>query len=231
MHNLWEMFIKKLQKLSIYMLLFVSAVTVLGFSAPDSAHASPKSQATDYCASKNYPETKNKDTHDYSERSACVLGYTTGYNRTDTNKATCHKKVSNDDNNIQFKACKDGYIAGLDARKASSKNQTFNGTDCGTQVKTFFNFQCGTDADRNSGDSDNPIFRIMLTIIAWLTAGVMVAVIGGIVYGGFLYMTAQDNAGQTQKGITIIVDAVIGLIAFGLMWTFLNFIIPGGIYS
>ncbi len=227
------MFIKKLQKLSIYILLFVSAVTVLGFSASDSAHATPsaKSQANDYCASKNYGDTKNKDTHDYSAKSACILGFTTGYNRTDKNKATCHKKVTHDEAKAEYLACADGYVAGLDARKATSKNQTYDGTDCGTQVKTFFDFQCGTDADRDSGDSDNPIFRIMLTVIAWLTAGVMVAVIGGIVYGGFLYMTAQDNAGQTQKGITIIVDAVIGLIAFGLMWTFLNFIIPGGIYS
>jgi len=226
------MFIKKLQKLSIYIILFVSAVTALGFYASEPASAkTAKTQAKEYCASKNYPEVKNKDTHDYSERSACVLGFTTGYNKTNKNQATCHKKVTDDETKKEYKSCEDGYVAGETAGAANSKNQTYDGTDCGTQVKTFFDFQCGVDADRNSGDNDNPIFRILLTVIAWLTAGVMVAVIGGIVYGGFLYMTAQDNAGQTQKGITIIVDAVIGLIAFGLMWTFLNFIIPGGIYS
>lgn len=83
----------------------------------------------------------------------------------------------------------------------------------------------GTDA-RNSG-----IWGVLLIVLNILTAGVGIAAVGGIVYGSILYTTASDNSQQTQKAIEVIRNVIIGLAAYGLMYLFLNFIIPGGIFT
>jgi hypothetical protein len=55
--------------------------------------------------------------------------------------------------------------------------------------------------------------------------------VGGVVYGGFLYLTARDNSGQTQKGITIITNSSVALIAWGFAYALINFIVPGGLFN
>lgn len=75
------------------------------------------------------------------------------------------------------------------------------------------------------------IFTWLTGIIRFLSAGVGIAVVGGIVYGGILYATARDNSNQTQKAVVIITNAVIGLILYILMFAILNFLIPGGILT
>ncbi len=161
------------------------------------------------------------------KESACEYGFKAGYE--EKKGGVCWAKYDNERKNAEYKACAAGKAEGTKQKNAKTEDKFAGDKKCG-DVGTFFDFGCG-GVDAKGGGSNNPIFRILLTIIAWLTAGVMVAVIGGIVYGGFLYITAQDNASQTQKGITVIVDSMIGLIAFGLMWAILNFIIPGGIYN
>jgi len=66
-------------------------------------------------------------------------------------------------------------------------------------------------------------------ILQFLATGVGVAVVGGIVWGGILFMTARDNASQTQKAVYIITNAVVGLILFIMLYAIMNFLIPGGI--
>jgi hypothetical protein len=77
----------------------------------------------------------------------------------------------------------------------------------------------------------NAIFTWLTGIIRFLSAGVGIAVVGGIVYGGILYLTARDNASQIQQAITVIINAVIGLLLYILMFAILNFLIPGGILT
>jgi hypothetical protein len=77
----------------------------------------------------------------------------------------------------------------------------------------------------------NIIFNWLVGIIRFLSAGVGIAVVGGIVYGGILYLTARDNSGQTQKAVTVIINAVIGLLLYIMMFAILNFLIPGGIFT
>jgi hypothetical protein len=72
------------------------------------------------------------------------------------------------------------------------------------------------------------ILELTLTI---LTAGVGVLAVGGIIYGAILYSSAGDNSGQVQKAKEIIRNVVIGLIVFLGMYTFISFLIPGGIFS
>lgn len=188
------------------------------------AHAGKtEDEAKKYCDSLDLSSSKLK--------TACKAGFKKGYNKLSKETNVCHKLNTNEKSE-EYKTCAAAYRAGKAAKEAGSGSTAdqFAGKEKCGNVATFFDYSCGS-VDNKSGGSSNPIFKILLTVIAWLTAGVMVAVVGGIVYGGFLYLTAQDNAGQTQKGIIVIVDAVIGLIAFSLMWALLNFIIPGGIYN
>lgn len=70
---------------------------------------------------------------------------------------------------------------------------------------------------------------VLNTIINFLAIGVGIAVVGGIVWGAMLYTTSNGDSGKTQQGITVIVNAVIGLIVFIFMYAIINFIVPGGV--
>ncbi len=85
----------------------------------------------------------------------------------------------------------------------------------------------------NSGSAelkDNPIYFYLKNILRFLAAGVGLAVGGGIVFGGYMYITARANAGQVEKGKAVIINSIIGLILFIFMFAILQFIIPGGIF-
>ena len=71
---------------------------------------------------------------------------------------------------------------------------------------------------------------ILNMILLVVTTGVGIAAVGAIVYAGVLYITARDNAGQVSKAKTMIMNTVIGAVAYILMWAFLQWIIPGGVF-
>ena len=58
-----------------------------------------------------------------------------------------------------------------------------------------------------------------------------IAAVGGITYGAILYTSAGDSSEQTKKAMEIIRNVVIGLVAYGIMYLVLNYIIPGGIFE
>jgi len=78
---------------------------------------------------------------------------------------------------------------------------------------------------------DSAIWKILLLVLNIMTAGVGILGVGGIVYGSIMYASAGDKADQTKKAIGIITNVVIGIVAYALMYLFLNFLIPGGIFS
>ena len=77
--------------------------------------------------------------------------------------------------------------------------------------------------------SDWKIEDILNMILVVVTTGVGIAAVGSIVFAGILYITARDNAGQVSKAKTMIMNTMIGIIAYILMWAFLEWIIPGGV--
>lgn len=124
-------------------------------------------------------------------------------------------------------ACKKSFDAAV---KAAKRRADAQGKNTCAGVETFFKFNC-SGASTDEGGNKNPIVRLGLAILGWITALVAVAVVGGIVYGGFLYMTAQDNSGQTQKGITVIINSVVALILWIFAYVVINFLVPGGLFS
>lgn len=90
----------------------------------------------------------------------------------------------------------------------------------------------GADPSDKTGDtSKSPILSLLTLIIRILTGGIGVLAIAGIVYGSILYTTAAGSAEQVKKAIEVFRNVVIGIVAYALMFGFLNFLIPGGVFG
>lgn len=93
--------------------------------------------------------------------------------------------------------------------------------------------ECGGEktAVIECGGSTNGVWALLLLIINIMTAGVGILAVGGIVYASVLWTTAEDKQDQVNKAKNMITNTVIGIVAFALMWSGLQFIIPGGVFD
>ena len=98
------------------------------------------------------------------------------------------------------------------------------GSTCGS-AHTFFDWGC------NGVDDKDSILTVLVTISNWLAAGVVIAVIGGIIYGAIMYATSAGDAAKAKSATEIIRNAFIALILYFLMWAFLQYIVPGGLFG
>ena len=98
------------------------------------------------------------------------------------------------------------------------------GSTCGS-AHTFFDWGCNGASDKDS------ILTVLVTISNWLAAGVVIAVIGGIIYGAIMYATSAGDASKAKSATEIIRNAFIALILYFLMWAFLQYIVPGGLFG
>ncbi len=77
----------------------------------------------------------------------------------------------------------------------------------------------------------NPIVTQLQTIVNFLSAAVGLVVIGTIILGGIQYTMAGDNATATGAAKKRIANGLIALAAFLFLFAFLQWLIPGGIFS
>jgi hypothetical protein len=100
---------------------------------------------------------------------------------------------------------------------------------CGVDTSII---SCPDDTDNASDDtSKTAIWGLLTLVIQILTGGIGVLAIAGIVYGSILYTTAAGSAEQVKKAIEVFRNVVIGIVAYALMFGFLNFLIPGGVFG
>ena len=87
--------------------------------------------------------------------------------------------------------------------------------------------------DQSGGGNleDTGVWGILLLAINILTAAVGLAAVGGVIYGAVLYTSAGGSPEQVKKAMGIITNVVIGVVAYALMFSGLNFLIPGGIFN
>lgn len=87
--------------------------------------------------------------------------------------------------------------------------------------------------DQNGGSNveDTGLWGLLILVVNILTAGVGVLALVGFVYGAILYTSAGGSPEQVKKARTVFTNVVIGVIAFGAMFTLLNFIVPGGVFN
>lgn len=93
--------------------------------------------------------------------------------------------------------------------------------------------------DQPCADKSTPVailestgaWGILVLAIKIMTAGVGVLAVAGIVYGSILYTSAGDSSEKVSKAREVIRNVVIGILAYALMYSVLNFIIPGGLFT
>ncbi|HMR73303.1 MAG TPA: hypothetical protein PKD68_04825 [Candidatus Saccharibacteria bacterium] len=88
----------------------------------------------------------------------------------------------------------------------------------------------GTDC-AGTGSSGSSITAILLYILNFMAIGVGIAVVAGISWGGFMYAQAGGDSAKTKQAVSIIINAVIGLVLFIFMWALVNFMVPGGVFT
>jgi len=87
------------------------------------------------------------------------------------------------------------------------------------------------DQKGGTGVEESGAWGVLLIAINILTAGIGVAAVGGIIYGAILYTSAGGSPEQVKKAMGIITNVVIGVVAYALMFSGLNFLIPGGLFN
>lgn len=84
--------------------------------------------------------------------------------------------------------------------------------------------------------SDHPtsknsaVFMVLEWVLGIMTAAVGVVAIVAFVYAGIMYSSADGRAEQVKKAKDIMLQTVIGLVAFALMALVLQWLLPGGIF-
>ncbi|HET8884019.1 MAG TPA: hypothetical protein VFM68_00935 [Candidatus Saccharimonadales bacterium] len=104
---------------------------------------------------------------------------------------------------------------------------TANAATCGG-VKTSI-ISCSQG--KGTSTTNNGVWGLLILTLNIMTAGVGILAVGGIAYGAALYASSGDKPEQAKQGMQFIKNVVIGLVAYGLMFLILNFIIPGGIFT
>lgn len=110
----------------------------------------------------------------------------------------------------------------------SLQAQTAQAETCGGVETSIISCTQGKDAKTAK---DSAVWGLLIMALNILTAGVGIAAVGGVVFGSLLYASAGDKAEQTKKAIGVITNVVIGIVAYGVMYIGLNFLIPGGIFN
>lgn len=86
---------------------------------------------------------------------------------------------------------------------------------------------CEEEEDDGEGGG---IFSILRMVVQILTYAVGVLATIGIIIAAVQYTTAGDNTGQVATAKKRIFQIVLGLVAYALMTTAVNFLIPGGLF-
>lgn len=74
---------------------------------------------------------------------------------------------------------------------------------------------------------ENGIKQLLILIVNVLFYGLGAAAVVGVVIAGITYLTARDNEQQVAKAKRRLIEIVIGLVAWAVMWGVLNWLIPG----
>jgi hypothetical protein len=101
-----------------------------------------------------------------------------------------------------------------------------NGPPNECQVKDY---KCNSGAEKCL--SSNPIV-LWLNVLINIMAGIVgVGAILMMVIAGIQYTTARDNPQAITSAKDKIVSVVIGLAVFMFLWAFLQWLIPGGVFT
>ena len=116
-------------------------------------------------------------------------------------------------------------ISNLSAAEASPGIVAQNDPNNPDNSTTITNNSCADDADPSTCEGLKTI-DLILNLLAVIT---MPVILGVIIVGGIQYSASGGNPEANKAALKRIFTAVIALIAFVGLWSFLQWLIPGGI--
>lgn len=103
-----------------------------------------------------------------------------------------------------------------------------SGVECSTLPQSI----CDNSTKENQADvADSSVFQIVIWVLRIMTGAVGVAAVGALIYAGVMYASASGQSAQVSQAKTLIMNVVIGLVAYGCMALLLNWLIPGGVFG
>lgn len=119
---------------------------------------------------------------------------------------------------------------------ANRENIIIQNTTGGSANCTGTAVECDTNADvscalRSGGNTNNCLLfdKYIIPAINFLSIGVGVVVTALVVVGGITYSTAGGDAKRVRTARLIITNALLSLVGYMFLWSFLQWVIPGGI--
>lgn len=88
-----------------------------------------------------------------------------------------------------------------------------------------------SDGNVKEGVAGTGLWSVLLLALNVLIGGIGVVALGGIVFASAQYASAGGNQEQVKRAGAMIRNIVLGVIIFALMWSALNFLIPGGVFT
>lgn len=111
----------------------------------------------------------------------------------------------------------------------STNNKTTTNTRPAPLTCNVLDSSICSAANNKSDTKNTAIFALLKWVLRIMVGVVGIAAVGAFVFAGILYGSASGNAGQVEKAKTLMFNTVIGLVAFGLMFIAINWLIPGGV--
>ena len=91
---------------------------------------------------------------------------------------------------------------------------------------------CDTAKTKSSGDvSGTGAWKLLIWVLNILISHAGLVAVGAVIFAGILYSSAQGSSEQVAKAKKIILNTVIGVVAFSFMYLGLNWLIPGGVFN
>ena len=206
---------KKIAVLAGIMVMLIAGM--LFVFAP--ANAKTIEEARSECEAKNGQFKVNQVYSDGSFSSSCSAESPTNTKLPTKDTKTTEEETKDDENDSDTPTSGPGMTGNSD----NSEAQQDNGCN-GDGVKTnLFGGGCVSGEDS--------VFIVLNVILQVLTWGVGIAGTIGIVITGIQYMTAKDDVAQLTKAKNRLIQIVIGLVAYAVMWAFLQWLLPGGVFG
>ena len=83
----------------------------------------------------------------------------------------------------------------------------------------------------SKAEDSEAIFALLNFFLTILVALVGIVAIGMFIWAGVLYASGDANSNRVAQAKTIMTNTTVVIIAFGLMYLALNWLIPGGIFN
>ena len=220
-------------------LVFVTAVVTVQISFIPPAHAEDeagkKPAATDvsfFCKTRYGNGALDKE---QQRQEACEKGFSTGDCSSaaaeDGIKEACEAGIQAPKINsgMRSKSEMETVTKQEGSRQIDMRSSSISGQKVCGNTKTAY-VECRPSGG-TSGIEATDMWYLFSVLLNILLALFIVAAVGVLIWAGTLYASSADNAAKLNQAKKYIRNVLIAVVAYVLLYAFLQFLIPGGIFK